>query len=91
MSDYWTETINLYQDFIDYPQMVQKYLKRPPFKYILSIFVSLNNKTKFAEGMFTEEQLSKDFYNSPDKKMDFLKKILKFVYSVSESACPVKP
>ncbi len=39
MADYWTETIKAYEGLITYPKLEDKYLKRPPFKYIFSIFV----------------------------------------------------
>lgn len=49
--------------------MVPKHLKRPPFKYIFTIFFETHKKTNFSEGLFTEEELSKDYYQSPDQKM----------------------
>ena len=69
MGDYWDKTIELYSGFIEYPQMVPKYLKRPPFKYIFSIFYETNQKTHFADGLFSEEELDKDFYSTSDKRM----------------------
>ena len=75
MSEYWDKTIELYTGFIDYPQMVPKHLKRPPFKYIFTIFLETHKKTNFSEGLFSEEELSKDYYQSPDQKMQFLKKL----------------
>lgn len=91
MSEYWEKTIELYQGFIDYPQIVPKYLKRPPFKYIFSIFFETNKKTDFAEGLFSEEELSKDYYQTPDQKMQFLKKLFQFIYSVLNKPIPLKP
>ena len=71
--------------------MTEKLLKRPPFKYILSIFVSLNRKTKFADGLFDEKYLKKDFYDSPEKKIKFLKILFKFLYKVLKKGVPVQP
>ena len=34
MEDYWTETIKAFEGLITYPKLEEKYLKRPPFKYI---------------------------------------------------------
>ena len=62
MSEYWDKTIELYSGFIEYPQVIPKYLKRPPFKYIFSIFEETNKKTNFADGLLTTEELDKDFY-----------------------------
>ena len=66
MAEYWEKTIELYTGFIEYPQMTPKYLKRPPFKYIFSIFEETHKKTNFADTLFTEEELLKDFYQSPE-------------------------
>ena len=42
MSEYWDKTMASYGNLISYPKMDPKYLKRPPFKYILSIFIECN-------------------------------------------------
>lgn len=91
MADYWEKTIKLYDNFIEYPQMNEKHLKRPPFKYIFHIFLSTATKTNFADGMLEEEELSPDFYTTPERKMAFLKKVFKFVYGVLNKGVPVKP
>lgn len=91
MADYWEKTIQLYENFIDYPQMNDKHLKRPPFKYIFHIFLSTATKTGFAEGLLEEEELSPDFYTTPERKMAFLKKVFKFVYGVLNKGVPLKP
>ena len=91
MSEYWEKTIQLYENFIDYPQMSEKHLKRPPFKYIFHIFLSTANKTNFAEGLLEEEETSPDYYTTPERKMAFLKKLFKFVYTVLNKGVPLKP
>ncbi len=42
MSDFWSETIKAYDGLITYPKLEEKYLKRPPFKYIFQIFYELS-------------------------------------------------
>jgi len=91
MSEFWEKTIQIYNSFIDYPQLTEKYLKRPPFKYIFQIFISLNSKTNFAEGLFKNDELDPEFYDSPEKKMNFLKLLLKVVYKDLNKSCPLKP
>jgi len=91
MADYWEKTIKLYDNFIDYPQMNEKHLKRPPFKYIFHIYLSTATKTNFADGLLDEEELSADFYTTPERKMAFLKKVFKFVYGVLNKGVPLKP
>lgn len=91
MTEFWEKTIQLFNNFIDYPQLTEKYLKRPPFKYIFQIFLSLNTKTGFANDSFKEEELDPEFYDTPEKKMAFLKQIIKIVYSPNSKICPLKP
>lgn len=91
MSEFWEKTIQTYGTFIDYPQLTEKYLKRPPFKYLFQIFISLNTKTNFADGLFKNDELDPEFYDSPEKKMAFLKQLLKVVYKDLSKACPLKP
>ena len=91
MPEYWEKTIELFSPFIDYPQMTERHLKRPPFKYIFHIFLSSTKKTGFADGLLSEEELAPEYYSSPEKKMVFLKKLSKFIYSILEKNVPVKP
>lgn len=34
MTEYWAKTIEVYHNFITFPEITEKYLKRPPFKYL---------------------------------------------------------
>ena len=91
MTEFWEKTIQIFNNYIDYPQLTEKYLKRPPFKYIFQIFLTLNTKTNFSEDQFKEEELNPDFYETPEKKMAFLKQIIKIVYDLNPKPCPIKP
>ena len=53
--------------------------------------MTLNTKTGFAKEVFKEQELNPDFYDSPEKKMVFLKQILKIVYDLASKTCPLKP
>ena len=53
----WKETADLFSKIITYPELSEKLLKRPPFKYILSIYTSVMQKTNFMKNDF-EEKLS---------------------------------
>jgi hypothetical protein len=91
MSDFWKKTAECYANYIEYPQMNEKYLQRPPFKYILAIILSTHAKTNFLEGLFEEEELNKDAYGSSEKKIMFLEKIIKFIYKVLDKNVPLNP
>lgn len=80
MSDYWTETIKIYEGLISYPKLEDKYLKRPPFKYIFSIFTECMKVSGIGQGNFSDDDLNKDKYDGNERKMEFLNKVFKIVY-----------
>ena len=53
--------------------------------------MTLNTKTGFAQEAFKEDELNPEFYDSPEKKMTFLKQILKIVYERSSKESPLQP
>lgn len=90
MTDYWSETIKSFEGLISYPRLEEKYLKRPPFKYLFSIFVECMKVSSLGEDQFSEEELDKEKYDSSEKKLDFIKKMFKIVYSNKTDKIPVK-
>jgi TRAF3-interacting protein 1 len=50
MSDYWTETIKAFDGLFSYPKLEEKYLKRPPFKYIFQIFLECSKISDISGG-----------------------------------------
>lgn len=91
MAQFWEKTVAVYGGFVEYPQLTEKYLRRPPFKYLFQIFLTLNSKTGFAREAFKEADLNPDFYDTPEKKMAFLKQIIKMVYDALGKPAPLKP
>jgi hypothetical protein len=79
MEQYWLPTIEAFKGFIDKPAMDEKLLGRPPFLYIMQIYVETLKVTGFGEGLYTEEELKKDYYNDSTKKLFFLKKLAALV------------
>lgn len=72
----WKETADLFSKIITYPELSEKLLKRPPFKYILSIYTSVMQKTNFMKNDFEEKELKIDYYETPKLKSVFLKKVI---------------
>lgn len=91
MGEFWVKTIELYQNFITFPEITERYLKRPPFKYLFQVFLSVNKKTNFASALLSQEEQDPEFYNSPEKKMAFLKKLIMYVYKTLGKQPQVKP
>lgn len=91
MTDYWSETIKEFDGLITYPKLEEKYLKRPPFKYILSIFQECCKISNINDaGEIKLDDQSKEYYDSSEKKMDFIKKVGKIVYENNSAKMPVK-
>jgi len=86
MAQFWEKTVEVFGGFVEYPQLTEKYLRRPPFKYLFQIFLTLQSKTGFARTAFGEAELNPDFYDTPEKKMGFLKTLLRLVYGSTPSA-----
>ena len=91
MEPFWDKTIKELSPLIDYPTLNKKYLKRPPFKYILQIFISLDKKTNFTKGSFSEKELDKNTYTKAEPKMKFLKKLMVIVSNKGGKGSIVKP
>jgi hypothetical protein len=91
MEPFWKKTIEELSPLISYPSLEKKYLKRPPFKYILQIFISLDKKTNFTKNKFSEKELNKDTYNRAEPKMKFLKKLMAIVANLGGKGQIVKP
>lgn len=91
MTNFWEKTIKAYKNLITYPNLEEKYLKRPPFRYLLQIFISLDKKTQFAKGLFQQAELQSKHYSSAEKKMEFLKKLMRLVMKVGGKELIVRP
>lgn len=91
MSKFWEKTITAYSNLISYPNLEEKYLKRPPFRYLLQIFISLDKKTQFAHKLFTPPELNSKHYSNAERKMEFLKKLMRLVMKVGGKDLIVRP
>lgn len=60
--EYWKETAEMFSSLFQNPKMTKKHLMRPPFKYILHIFLKTIQTQKFADGLYTEEELDFNYY-----------------------------
>ena len=58
------KTITAFQGFITRPALVQDRLKRPPFLYLLHIYIEVKKASGFGDGLFDKEELTKDYYDN---------------------------
>lgn len=83
MESYAAPTAAAYTGFIENPPMNPKHLNKPPFAWILMLFVEVSKKTGFGRGLFSAEEQSKDYYTEPQMKVIALKKMNALVKRVA--------
>lgn len=97
--NYWEPTIEAFQGYITKPKLDEKLLKRPPFLYILQLFIEVRKVSGLGKTLFPDEELTKAYYTSGEKEVNikrkemFFKKLLKLVSLVVSSkpaAMPLK-
>ena len=64
MSQPWQKTQSLFSKLITSPPLVEKYLKRPPPKYIFTLVINTMKKTGFPKGLFTKEEANVDYFSA---------------------------
>ena len=63
MSQPWQKTQSLFSKLITSLPLVEKYLKRPPPKYIFTLVINTMKKTGFLRGLFTQEEENVDYFS----------------------------
>ena len=56
MENNWKETQQLFSKLITKPPLDKKYLQKPSPSYIFEIIINTLKKTRFPNGLFTEEE-----------------------------------
>jgi len=73
----WKKTQTLFSQIISAPPLLEKYLKRPPPKYIFSLVINTMNKTGFPKGLFTPEEEKMEYFKSDiNHKIQFFTKLI---------------
>ena len=73
--------MKLYAQLITKPRLAAKLLDRPPYRFLQDIVISVNQRTGFGNGVWTEAELTSDKDNKTDskQKVTFLKKLIDLV------------
>lgn len=74
----------MYSSLFEKPKMSQKLLEKPPFKYIFDIImesikvtgIGFTSDLGFGKGLLKGEELDGNWYDSKEKKIDFLQKVI---------------
>ena len=57
-AEFVSATQEAFQDLINKPKLVEKYLKKPPFRFIHDIVINTMHATGFPEGLFEGNELN---------------------------------
>merc|ERR1712039_347793 len=61
---------------ISKPKMTEKYLKKPPFRFLHDIVMEVTRSTTFAQGLFTTEESDATQLGDKASKVEFLNKAI---------------
>eukprot|EP01064_Diplonema_japonicum_P024260 TRINITY_DN34787_c0_g1_i1.p1 TRINITY_DN34787_c0_g1~~TRINITY_DN34787_c0_g1_i1.p1 ORF type:complete len:286 (+),score=36.46 TRINITY_DN34787_c0_g1_i1:66-923(+) len=89
--EYWEETQELVQPLIPRPQLTEKLLKKPPFRFVHDIFTNLTAATGFGEGLLQGSNLDSASFSEKSAKAACLKRIIHYVSLVNGSDVNVDP
>lgn len=103
--DFWQTTAQMFGSLFDKPKMTEKLLLKPPFKYLFDIVIQTINvsilfiqsfpylyqSTGFGKNLYTKDELSADFYDTKEKKMYFLRKIILLIGNMLQEEVEAKP
>jgi len=89
--EFWQVTAQMFSSLFEKPKMTEKLLLKPPFKYLFDIVTQTTKSTGFAKGLYSEEELSGDFYDTKEKKIYYLKKIITLTGAILKEEVEAKP
>jgi len=55
--DFWSLTADLFGKLIEKPKMNEKFLKRPPPRYVFDMIVNTMKVTNFPVGLYSDQEL----------------------------------
>lgn len=73
----WKTTAEMFEKIISKPKLVEKYLSKPPPKYIYDIVINTMEATKFPKGLYSDSELNPDNFKNNDcfnERINFLQK-----------------
>mmetsp|Transcript_4923 Transcript_4923/g.12064 ORF Transcript_4923/g.12064 Transcript_4923/m.12064 type:complete len:515 (-) Transcript_4923:352-1896(-) len=95
MGDYWQLTVDLLQNpsnpIVDKPKLQEKYLTKPPFRYLHDVITAVQTNTGFAPGIYSGDELVAQSIQDKDAKVTYLSKMIDVVGLVLGEHVPAKP
>lgn len=73
----WQKTKDLFSKIITDPPLIEKYLKRPPPKYIFKLIINTMKKSGFPKGLFSPEEETMEYFMAEiNHRKQIFKKII---------------
>lgn len=95
MGDYWVATQEILQGgskpLVDKPKLSDKYLTKPPFRFLHDIITAVQTNAGFAPGLYKDIELSAKDIQDKEQKVTYLTKIIDVVGLVLGEHVPARP
>lgn len=75
----------------DKPKLQEKYMTKPPFRFLHDVITAVQRSTDFAPGLYEGDELDAKAITDKESKVAYLAKIINVVSMVLGEAVPAKP
>ncbi|CAH1164116.1 unnamed protein product [Phaedon cochleariae] len=76
--------------YVKKPPLTEKLLRKPPFRFLHDIIITIVSETNYLKGLFTEDELNSDKVKEKEAKVAFLNKLIEAVKNTTKIDLPVR-
>eukprot|EP01060_Flectonema_neradi_P008367 TRINITY_DN15993_c0_g1_i1.p1 TRINITY_DN15993_c0_g1~~TRINITY_DN15993_c0_g1_i1.p1 ORF type:complete len:296 (+),score=67.91 TRINITY_DN15993_c0_g1_i1:48-935(+) len=91
MGEYWEVTQDLVQPMISEPQLTEKRLKKPPFRFVFDVFKALQQATGMGNGLLPPDEQDATAITEKPARIKCLRHIIEFVEEVNNTKIEADP
>lgn len=73
------------------PQLTEKLLRKPPFRFLHDLITNIIRETGFLKGLYSEKDLVSENVKDKEDKIAFLNKLIEATKTITGMDVPVKP
>lgn len=77
--------------YINKPQLTEKLLNKPPFKFLHDIVTNVIQSTGYLKGVFTDEEIISTNVTTKETKIKFLEKLITAIQSTTNKTLSARP
>ncbi|XP_045537846.1 TRAF3-interacting protein 1 [Papilio machaon] len=77
--------------FVKRPPLTEKLLRKPPFRFLHDVIITVLKTTGFFEGLFEQDELISDNVKDRESKIQFLNKVITVLSIATGQTLSVKP